>query len=469
MFHTARTSLDFASQERVAQWLQNPEKHSGRLIEMSKKLYKTSGEYKSMLNYFINMARFYYTIDPNYTKEDKITKAKITKELAILSKGLRKMNIKHEFAKIIKTCLLEDVYYGYEVNDKNNYFLLKLDPNFCRISGISDGMYTFEFNLNYFKGQEYLLDSYPREFNRAYILAKRMNNPSDMWFKPKFEKCACFKFNEDDIDIVPPFSVMFEPILELQDYKKLKKVGAKINNYMLLHQKVPMHISKDSNYLPDNYSISTESMDFFNDMVNESLPDEIGAVVSPMEITPIKLDKDDRNDKVSEATRDVYNASGVSSFIFNNDKNSTGGLSYAVRKDELLIINFYKQLERWLNRKIRFSNEFLSTNNWVISLLEVTGINEDKYMEQLMKSGTYGFAVRGRIAAMHGHDYHSLLNTLKLENEILDLDVKMIPLASSHTGGLVNGAGRPTKRSEELSDSGQANRDSNSNALKGGE
>ena len=39
-----------------------------------------------------------------------------------------------------------------------------------------------------------------------------------------------------------------------------------------------------------------------------------------MEVNPIKLDRDDKTDKVLEATRDVYNASGVSSFIFNNDK-----------------------------------------------------------------------------------------------------------------------------------------------------
>ncbi len=72
--------------------------------------------------------------------------------------------------------------------------------------------------------------------------------------------------------------------------------------------------------------------------------------------------------------------------------------------------------------------------------------------------------------------------------------MEMIPLASSHTGGLNNAeetktskdnktnatssttakatsdkGGRPTKSSEELSDSGQKNRDSDSNALKGGE
>ncbi|MFQ3843279.1 hypothetical protein AABD41_01370 [Staphylococcus pseudoxylosus] len=239
---------------------------------------------------------------------------------------------------------------------------------------------------------------------------------------------------------------------------------------MLLHQKVPMHDNSNKDYQADNFAISTEAMDYFNAMVVENLPDEIGAIASPMEIAPIKLDKDEKNDKVLEAFRDVYNSSGVNSYIFNNDKNSTGGLQYSIRKDELLVISFYRQIERWLNRKIRFSN-LVAKNQWKLSLLDVTGMSEESYLDSLTKSGTFGFAVRGRIAALHGFDYHTLSQSLELENNILDLDTKLIPLASSHTGGLTTATeqtkgktedtgGRPTKDSKDLTDSGQANRDS---------
>lgn len=276
---------------------------------------------------------------------------------------------------------------------------------------------------------------------------------------------------------------MFEPLLELNDYKKLKKAGAKINNYMLLHQKVPMFDNKNNDYQADNFSISSDALDYFSMLVNENLPEEIGAIVSPMEINPIKLDKDDKSDKVQEATRDVYNSSGVSAHIFNNDKNSTGGLQYSVKKDEQLVINFYRQVERWLNRKIRFGN-IVAKTQWRVTLLDVTAMSEDKYLEQLIKSGTLGFAVRGEIAAMHGQDYHTLMTTLELENEILDLDVKMVPLASSHTGGINKAlenknetdskGGRPQKESDEISQSGQTNIDSSQgrdeeSSLKGGE
>lgn len=491
LYNTSTTALDTVDSDKVAGWLNNPKNSVTNLRKLSMSLYNKSGEYKTLLNYFINMARFKYVIEPNFSATEKMSKTTVKKDLAIISQQLKKMNLTHELKKVIKTCIIEDVYFGYEVEDADNYFLLKLDPNYCRITGVSDGMYIFQFNLSFFDGKTGLIDTYPKEFIEAYKLYK--NNQVEAWFQPTFTKSVCFKFNEDNIDIIPPFSIMFEALIELNDYKKLKKAGAKINNYMLLHQKVPMFENDKKDYQPDNFSIKPDTMMYFHEMVGESLPDEIGAIVSPMEINPIKLDNSDNGDKVLEALRDVYNSSGVSSFLFNNDKNSTGGLSYSTRKDELLIIDFYKQIERWLNRKIRFSRDITKKKQWSISLLEVTGLSEDKYLEQLTKSGSFGFPVRGRIAAMHGLDYHTLSKTLELENKILDLDMDMVPLASSHTGGLNStegvdtkaGAqtnsnskieassrgnnGRPTKSAEELSDSGQNNRDSDSNALKGGE
>lgn len=478
LFHTSRTSLDYQSQQDIIGWLKNPRVHYAKLIKLSKELYKTSGEYRGIVNYYADMARFYYVFDPVYSTQKQMSgKDKVLKDLSNLSAYFDKMNVKHELAKIFKTCVIEDIYYGYEIEDKSNYFLLKLDPDYCRINGIADGMYTYEFNLHYFAGREELLESFPEEFVKAYKIHIYDKNLQTQWFQPSFTKSVCFKFNELDETIIPPFATMFEPLLELNDYKKLKKVSAKINNYMLLHQKVPMHDNKQGDYQADNFAISPDTMHFFNDMTNENLPEEIGAIVSPMDITPIELVRDDKNDKVAEATRDVYNSSGVSSFIFNNDKNSTGGLQYSTRKDELIVMSFYRQVERWLNRKIRFSSDILSKSQWKVTLLDVTGLSEDKYLEQLTKSGSFGFAVRGRIAALHGQDYHTLMNSLELENEILELDIKMVPLASSHTGGLnpaveqrqqKDEGGRPAKNSDELSDSGQVNRDSNSNALKGG-
>ena len=102
-------------------------------------------------------------------------------------------------------------------------------------------MFTYEFNLHYFVGREELLKSFPEEFVKAFRIHSIDKDLQNQWFQPNFTKSVCFKFNELDETVVPPFATMFEPLLELNDYKKLKKVSAKINNDMLLHLRVAMH------------------------------------------------------------------------------------------------------------------------------------------------------------------------------------------------------------------------------------
>ena len=50
-----------------------------------------------------------------------------------------------------------DVYYGYEIETNDSYFLKSLDPDYCRISGSDDGCIMFDFNFAYFKGREKLI------------------------------------------------------------------------------------------------------------------------------------------------------------------------------------------------------------------------------------------------------------------------------------------------------------------------
>lgn len=202
-------------------------------------------------------------------------------------------------------------------------------------------------------------------------------------------------------------------------------------------------------------------------MLDESLPDEIGAVVSPMDIEPIQLDKSrEPSDKVAEATRDVYNSVGVNQYLFNPDKNSTAGLSKSITKDEALVIDFYQQVARWMNRKLKINHP--KWKHWNIKLLGTTYQSEKEYADFLIQLGTLGFPVAGAIASMIGQDVSSVESMSYLENEVLNLRDSMVPFSSSHTGGNKEENGRPEIDDDKISDSGQANRDSNE-GVSGGE
>lgn len=458
-------TLSRMDSKNISKWLESPLNHEQQLRKLSKLLYNVSGEYRGMIDYYVNMARFYYLFEFNGDKNDHAPN-KLKNELRMLSSEFSKMNIAHEKTKVFDTVMKEDVYYGYEISDKHSYFLMKLNPDFCRISGQSDGMWVFEYDFSYFKGREELLDSFPTEFRTKYN--RYSNNHQELrWQTLSFDKSVVYKFNENQQEIIPPLSVAFEGIIDLSEYKGLKKVGAKIDNYLILHQKVPMFNDNDKNRKQNNFMIDSQTMQMFHSMLDESLPDEIGAVVSPMDIEPIQLDKSrEPSDKVAEATRDVYNSVGVNQYLFNPDKNSTAGLSKSITKDEALVIDFYQQVARWMNRKLKINHP--KWKHWNIKLLGTTYQSEKEYADFLIQLGTLGFPVAGAIASMIGQDVSSVESMSYLENEVLNLRDSMVPFSSSHTGGNKAENGRPEIDDDKISDSGQANRDSNE-GVSGGE
>lgn len=461
-------ALEKLTAKEMSEWLQSPLEYEKKLRGASTMLYNVSGEYKSMIQYLVGLARFYYLIDFVGNPDDYAPKD-LKEQAKILSEEFNKMNIAHEKTKILDIVMREDIFYGYEVSDKSSYFILQLDPDYCRLSGKSDGMWTYQFDFSYFNGErEKLLKSYPIEFSTKYSRYKLNPNEETRWQQLNYNKSVCYKFNENQREIIPPLSTTFEGLLELNDYRKFKKANTKINNYLLLHQKVPMFKDTDKSNQQNNFMIDSSTMMMFHSMLDDSLPDEIGAVVSPMDIEPIQLDKrSDQTDKVAEVTRDIYNAAGINQYLFNPDKNSTAGLSKSIKKDESIVIKFYLQVARWMNRKIKMNHP--DWTHWSIQLLPTTHQSEQEYADTLIKLGSLGFPVVSALGAMLGYDISKMNAMVHLENEVFNFKDRMIPFASSHTMKADSDkAGRPELDDGEISDSGQANRDSN-DGIQGGE
>lgn len=457
---SAQSSLSTINSENIGTWLNSPLENEAKLRELSNLLFNASGEYKSLVKYYADMARFYPVVELNQIPE-KYSPLQLKEQMNEITETVRKLNLSHEKSKIWLDVLKEDVFYGYEIEDDDSFFFLKLNPNYCRLSGYSDGMWLFEFDFSYFDTvkNESVLESYPSEFRVKY--RRYQDRKSERrWQEIDPKKSIVYKFNETQQEIVPPLSSTFEGLMELKDYKKLKKVGTKIDNYLILHQKVPLFRDTDKNMKQNNFMISSDTMMLFHEMLSNSLPEEIGAVVSPMDIEPVKLEKTHNpSDKVQEALRDIYSAAGVNQNLFNPEKNSTAGLSRSIKKDELLVINFYKQVERWLNRKIKLM--YPEYRHWNVNLVKTSGLSESEYADFLIKIGSLGYPVVGTLGALLGHDMTKIDALTHLENNVLNIKQQMVPFASTHTGGLQSEGGRPQMDDVDLSDSGVTTRDAN--------
>lgn len=445
------------SKEQIVSFLENPEKSTLQLRKLSQYLYNVSPNYKRLIQLFSGMLRFDYIVEPYDLNIEKVDMVEFKKQYYKTLKILEIMNIPHEFTKILKHAFKEDVFFGYEHMADDSYFIQRLNPDHCKITSIEDGVFNFSFDFSFFKSQVEV-NKYPLEFQekyKSYLSDKQKNR----WMELDSKNTICFKVNEELDHIIPPFSSVFESLFDIDDNKRMRKVKNKIDNYMLLTQKIPISDKTDE---PNKFLIDLDTAISFHNKASESLPEEVGLVTSPMAIEAIKLERKNSkdSDNVAEAERNYYNAAGVSQVLFNSDKTSQAGVNKSIIADEQILFVCLQQFERWLNRKLK---NFNKKYKFKVKFLKTTNFNIEKERAELLKAAQYGMPVKSALAATLDLTPSGFVNMTFLENEILKLTSVLQPLSSSHTQSGSNKSGAPIKSEDEISESGAKTRDNEGN------
>ena len=440
----------------INRWLQNPVQFEDKLRKLSNFLYDTHPTYRLIVRYMALLPQYSWTLTVDTSSGNK---KNIKEDYIKVLTQIDKMNLRYEMIKASLIGYKNDYFYGYEIETKDDYFILPLDNTYCRPSSIEGGIYNYSFNFTYFDANKEELDNYPPEFKRKY---QQYKDTKENWIEIDSDKSVCFKVNIESDYALPIFSAMFPSIYDLEEYKELKKTRAKNENYLLLHQLIPI-----DDHSPDlnKFLIDLDLAAYFHEAASENLPDGIEVVTSPMQLTAVKTEKSKNdNDYVLEAMREVYNDGGISQFLFNSDKNTSTGLSKSINTDEELAFSLLRQMETWVNRKLKLMFPSIKSK---FSFLDVTIFNRNDVMESLLKQAQYGLPVKLEIMSV-GLNMSPLdvMNKISIENDILGLQDLLIPLVSSHTqsGDGTTQNGRPTKSEDKLGESGQQTRDNDSNA-----
>jgi len=444
------------TKEQIIAFLDNPQKSEPQLRKLSQYLYHVSPNYKRLVQYFAGMLRFDYIVEPYDLDIEKVKMDAFKKQYLKVLKQLEIMNLPHEFTKILKHAFKDDVFYGYEHMTEDSYFIQRMSPDHCKISSIEDGVYNYAFDFSYFKNEEETL-KYPKEFQVKYqlYLVDRINM---RWQELDSNNTICFKVNEEIEYPLPPFSPVFEAVFDIDETKRARRVKTKMDNYMILTQKIPIG---DKTEEPNKFLIDLDTAIAFHNKATQSLPEEVGLVTSPMDIEAIKLERKNNDvDIVAKAERDYYNAAGISQVLFNSDKITGTGLNKSIATDEEIVFMCLQQFERWINRKLK---QFNKTYKFRVKFLETTQFNVESVRNGLLKSAQYGMPVKSALAATWGYTPSTFMNMTFLENEVMNLPEKLIPLSSSHTASGKDGAGAPKKSDGNVSESGEKTRDNDGN------
>lgn len=438
------------TKDQITTFLQNPYSNQKNLRNAAIYIYGASSHFRRLIQYFTGLTDLSYVLSPHKIDTSTVKPATIGKQYRKTLNMLSAMDIKNQFPKIITVCLREDTFYGTMWVTNDNITIQQLPSDYCDIAVVEGNVLNVSFDFSYFDSNSEYLALYPPEFEKKYKLYQ--NDRTKMkWQELDSPNSFAVKCNTDILNCsIPPFAGMFREVYDLEDYKQLKMTKTELENYAMLVMK--LGINSDGEWEMD----LDKAKEFYRNLDNV-LPEEVGAVLSPMEINKISFDRSTAGDSdtIAEAEQNLFTAAGVSTLLFNNDKASSNALLLSIKADQAITYGIVKSLEGVVNR---FIQSYSHGKNFKVTFLDCSPYNRKEIGEQYLKAAQYGLPTISYYCASQGVSQAEMDCMNFLEDSVLDLKSRFKPLMSSATMSS-DDAGAPQKDIGELSDSGEQSRE----------
>lgn len=448
------------TKDQISTYLTNPYSYQKNLRNAAIYLYAASSHFRRLIQYFVGLSDLSYVVSPYRIDTSTAKAVTIGKQYRRTLNLLSSMDIKNQFPKILTVCLREDTFFGTMWVTNDNVTIQQLPSDYCEIAVIEGNVLNVSFDFSYFDSNSEYLELYPAEFSKKYNLYQ--NDRTGMkWQELDSPNSFAVKCNNDILNYsVPPFVGIFREIYDLEDYRALKMTKTELENYAMLVMR--LGINKDGEWEMD----LDKAKEFYSNLANV-LPEEVGAVLSPMLIDKISFEKSNTGDTdtIAGAEQNLFTAAGVSTLLFNNDKASSNALLLSIKADQALTYGIVKSIEGVVNR---FIQSYSYGKNFKVTFLDVSPYNRKEMGDQYLKSAQYGFPTLSYYCASQGLSQADMDCMSFLENDILNLKGRFIPLQSSSTMGAnvtddsgdgTGNAGRPTKDIGSLTDSGESSQE----------
>lgn len=445
--------------EQIEKALANPQLYNKVLIDTSNYLMTISSFYMRINRYFGAMGLFNYRVDTYDLKNDKSKDIvqKYKADYHRLNAQLEKMNLKHEFSKIMAVLPSEDLFCGLIFEDDTDFFILKLPPSLCKVAQIQDGVFNFKINLSAINPLD--ISSYPVYLQKAYLRYRSKEDFADGWYIPSADKQICIKMNESCLYPLPLMIMLARDIFDIDLYKKLKLQKARVDNYKAIVIEIP--IDKTS---VDKPLLTEDTISIFAETNKANMPDDVGLLHTLGSAEAISFkDNTNNTNNLSDAIENFYDSSGVSSQLFNG-ATASSALKYSAENDAAIIYRVYRQLERYMNRFFKLRKFNRANYKFAFRIQNSTVFNKADVSDGYLKAAEHGLPFKLDYAISLGLSENRIIGNLFVENMVLELHEKLIPLPTSYTQS-TDGTGRPTNESQgqDLGDSGEKTLDSEAN------
>lgn len=444
----------------IREYLKNPASNETNLIASARYLFYRTQIFFRLVHFYANMFDLRCRqVVPNISLTKEVNPKKILKQYNDTLNWLDKYDIQGVMLPALIRVFREDVFFGIFYRDDSGSILYPLDPSWCRIDGIySSHDFSYAVDMSKFKSasQQELLEWLGDPLLSMYKEYERTN---EKWQHMDDRYAACFKFRTDDIDhILPPLMAIFQELAARNDRADLQAIADELSIYKLLL--IPMKTLSGSKR-SDDFEVSPELMLGYYERMLEDLPDYIAAALIPADVDKDNvLDfssaaTDNDVDRLEQSDKTLLGTAGGGAVLNANMITSTAAFKAWLRAEtEFAISPLLPQIQGFTNRMLKYD----CANPCKVEYFEVSIYTKDDVQATLLESCQYGFSNRLAYNTFNGVSEKATIAMQILENNILNLPDKMIPLSSSYTQSGDTEGGRPTVPDDELSDSGERSR-----------
>ena len=455
--NTSTPTFSLYTKDNITEYLKNPYNYQQQLRRAVTYIYGASPHFRRLIQYFAGLSDLAYVVSPHRIDPKTANAKSIGRNYRKVLNAMSAMSVKTQFPKILTVCLREDTFYGTMWVTNDNITIQQLPSDYCAVSTIEGNVLNVSFDFSYFNANSQYLSFYPPEFQTKYNIYQ--NNRSSMrWQELDSPTSFAIKCNNDILDYaLPPFAGILREVYDLEDYKQLKLTKTSLENYAMLVMTIGLNENGE-------WQIDLDKAKEFWRNLDSVLPDEIGSVLTALPINKISFEKSHTGDTntIAEAEQNLFSAAGVSSLLFNNDKASANALVLSIKADQAITYGIVKSIEDAVNRFIQAQPY---GKNFKVTFLDCSPFNRKELGDMYLKACQYGVPMVSYYCASQGLGQAEMDCMNFLENDILDIKSTFIPLQSSSTQSGPNGngatdeGGAPPKDIEDLSESGEQNRE----------
>lgn len=397
--------------------------------KVSEQYYYNNGYYQQFINYYATLLKYAGVLIPNANGKS-LSAPHIVKKYNNAIDYLEKMNLSVWLPHCARRALIYGVYYGLKVKiDKNTFTVIDLPVKYCKTQFKDiNGNDVIQFNTAYFstilsdQARQELLKLFPEEVRSAVKPKDGKKKTASTWVILPSDVGVCFSLFEG------------RPLL----LKSLPAILDYAYSVDLEHQKDQTSIDKiivqHVPHLNDGRLVfeTDEALEMHRGSVGMlKAAKGVKVLTSYADVTAIASNSNstDVDEKLNRLEQNIYAEAGVSGQLFAPTGSASLGVS--LNNDLAIMMQLANKFSVFITSLLNslFSNSNVS---FKYKILPISYYNAHEFIEDSFKLVTSGYSVLAPALAQ-GFTQKEISDLKDLENDLLKLNEKLIPLSTAYT------------------------------------